>query len=378
MKHLVIISHTEHYKARNGEIFGLGSTVAEINHLLNIFDFITHVGMLHDIPVPPNTLPYKSNKVTFKAIPAMGGPGMRNKLSILIKAPKVIKVVKESLENADYFQFRAPTGIGVFIIPYLILFCKNKNGWFKYAGNWKQQNAPLAYSFQRWLLKKQSKKVTINGFWDNQPSQCLSFENPCLDSDEIQNGQMIIKHKKFSVPLNLCFIGRVEPEKGVDLIIDTLSRFSKKNALKIKSVHFVGDGKNIELYRKKTRELPIEMIFHGMLTRKKVHELYETSHAILLPSKSEGFPKVIAEAINYGCLPIVSNVSSIGHYIIDGGNGFLLNELTVNELTKQLLRLTLLSEEEFKRIASIPESFMERFSYNYYNNRLLTDIFMKK
>lgn len=378
MKHLVIISHTEHYKARNGKIFGLGSTVAEINHLLNIFDFITHVGMLHDIPVPPNTLPYKSNKVTFIAIPAMGGPGMRNKLSIIIKAPKVIKVVKESLENADYFQFRAPTGIGVFIIPYLILFCKNKNGWFKYAGNWKQQNAPLAYSFQRWLLKKQSKKVTINGFWDNQPSQCLSFENPCLDSDEIQNGQMIIKHKKFSVPLNLCFIGRVEPEKGVDLIIDTLSRFSKKNALKIKSVHFVGDGKNIELYRKKTKELPIEMIFHGMLTRKKVHELYETSHAILLPSKSEGFPKVIAEAINYGCLPIVSNVSSIGHYIIDGGNGFLLNELTVNELTKQLLRLTLLSEEEFKLIASIPQSFMERFSYNYYNNRLLTDIFMKK
>ena len=46
----------------------------------------------------------------------------------------------------------------------------------------------------------------------------------------------------------------------------------------------------------------------------------------VLPSYSEGFPKVIAEAMNFGCIPIVSDISCIRQYIINGKNGFLINQ----------------------------------------------------
>ena len=62
---LLVISHTEHYKQPDGSIVGLGSTVTEINHLLDLFDEIIHVAMLHKVHAPPSALPYVSNKITF-------------------------------------------------------------------------------------------------------------------------------------------------------------------------------------------------------------------------------------------------------------------------------------------------------------------------
>ncbi|MEO7282160.1 MAG: capsular biosynthesis protein, partial [Gelidibacter sp.] len=232
MRSLTIISHTEHYMLADGSIVGLGSTVTEINHLLEVFDTITHVAMLHDTVAPSSALPYISEKIRFVALPAVGGTALSDKMAIVFMAPKIVMTIRKVLKTSDYFQFRAPTGIGVFVIPYLMLF-NSKKGWFKYAGNWKQEDAPLAYRFQKWLLEKQSRPVTINGFWENQPKQCLSFENPCLTDEEIKAGQSIIVSKALQFPLELCFVGRLEAAKGVDLIFDALESLDAESLDKI-------------------------------------------------------------------------------------------------------------------------------------------------
>ena len=170
MRTLTIISHTEHYLLADGRVVGLGSTVTEINQLLTVFDTITHLAMLHNETAPLSALPYASENIRFVALPAVGGPTLNDKMAIVFQASKIIRKVHKALRNSDYFQFRAPTGIGVYIIPYLMFFTSQK-GWFKYAGNWKQEQAPLANKLQKWLLEKQSRPVTINGFWENQPKQ---------------------------------------------------------------------------------------------------------------------------------------------------------------------------------------------------------------
>ena len=218
MRKLVIISHTEHYKKPDGSIVGLGSTITEINHLLEVFDEIVHVAMLHNSIAPPSALPYTSNKITFIPIPALGGKSMSSKLGVISKSPLVLRTVQKALRNSDVFQFRAPTGIGTYIIPYLMFF-SSKNGWFKYAGNWKQKNAPLAYRFQRWLLKKQKRIVTINGKWPDQPKQCLTFENPCLSLSDVQNGKLHIQSKSLTNnAIELCFVGSTRRREGIRLI----------------------------------------------------------------------------------------------------------------------------------------------------------------
>ncbi|MGC1633467.1 MAG: glycosyltransferase [Gelidibacter sp.] len=373
MRSLTIISHTEHYMLADGSIVGLGSTVTEINHLLEVFDTITHVAMLHNTVAPSSASPYTSDKIKFVALPAVGGTTLSDKLAIVFQASKIIMRVHKGLKSSNYFQFRAPTGIGVFVIPYLILF-NSKKGWFKYAGNWKQEDAPLAYRFQKWLLARQSLPVTINGFWKDQPKQCLSFENPCLTEEEIQAGQSIIASKTLQLPLEFCFVGRLEAAKGVGLIIDALSILDAESLDKIGVIHLVGEGGRKSDYEKQVEDRALPVVFHGYLSRDEVHQIYIRSHAILLPSASEGFPKVIAEAMNYGCIPIVSDVSSIGHYIGDSENGFLMKEVTVDSLKICILKLLDLEAHVHHQMATTSVEFINHFSYAYYNQRIWKEI----
>jgi glycosyltransferase involved in cell wall biosynthesis len=373
MRTLTIISHTEHYHRTDGSVVGLASTVTEINHLLEVFDAIIHVAMLHEIEAPENTLPYSSDRITFVALPAVGGPSVKDKLAVLSTAPKVISIINTCLAQSSYFHFRAPTGIGVYMIPYLIWYSAKK-GWFKYAGNWKQEQAPLAYKIQRWFLVKQSRAVTINGVWAHQPHHCLSFENPCLTTQEMEVGKVIKANKTFHYPLSLCFVGRLEPAKGVDKIISSIKGLNESLRTKIGVIRMVGTGGNLMKYQKQVEQLDLPIKFLGILSRSEVHEIYKTSHAIILPSLSEGFPKVIAEAMNYGCVPIVSNVSSMSQYIRHGENGFLMETISSTALQKALEHFLNLSESEFKNLTQFEEDVMEKFTYGYYNQRIVKEI----
>ena len=139
---LVIISHTEHYKSTEGKIVGWVPTINEINYLAPHFETITHLAMLHNSDAPPSTNKYTAGDINFVALPVLGGKGLSSKLKTIIYIPKVIRIVNRALKDADAFQLRTPTGIGVFLIPYLTLF-SNKKGWYKYAGNWNQEQPPL-------------------------------------------------------------------------------------------------------------------------------------------------------------------------------------------------------------------------------------------
>lgn len=370
MKRLVIISHTEHYINAEGVIVGWGPTITEINHLLAIFDSITHIAMLQTLPAPASALPYCSDRIRFVALPPLGGKGLKDKLALLWNAPKVIQTVRYWVLKTDYFQLRTPTGIGVYLIPYLSLFVKTK-GWYKYAGNWNQTNAPIGYALQRQFLKWQKRPVTINGFWENQPEHCISFENPCLTEEDIQNGYTIRKSKHLSAPLHLCFVGRLEIEKGVERLIEALQQLSAEAQMRIAAVHFVGDGADRGYFERLAQNSSVPCQFYGFLTRQAVHEIYKRSHAIVLPSTaSEGFPKVLAEAMNYGCIPIVSDISAIAHYIKDQQQGLLLRPVTVVSVVKALQTLIAMEDAQYTSMLQHQEAVVKTFTFAEYHQHL--------
>ncbi|WP_242133210.1 glycosyltransferase family 4 protein [Aestuariivivens marinum] len=371
---LAIISHTEHYKTQKGELVGWGATVNEINHLLEVFDEIYHVAMLQDVLAPPSALPYRSNRIHFVPIPNVGGKRVVDKLNIIFKAPKTIHIVSKVLRQVDVFQLRTPTGIGVYLIPYLICFVK-KPGWYKYAGNWNQKGAPFGYAIQRWLLKKQSRKVTINGFWDNQPKHHLSFENPCLTDEDLIAGEKIRAQKNFNGRLSFCFVGRLEREKGVERIIKAFMNLSNDELMQVGTVHLVGSGREEPYFKGLAQSSKVDFCFHGALPKQEVNNIYQQSHVFLLPTKaSEGFPKVIAEAMNFGCIPIVSELSSIGHYIKGGVHGYLLNPVSNKTLVNALKKLLALPETEYQSLVNGAEPLVRLFTFTYYSQRIVTEV----
>lgn len=371
-KKLLIISHTDHYTDANGIIVGWGSTITELNYLATLFDEIYHVAVYHQNEPPPlSSLPYLKSNIHFIPLPLTGGKRLIDKIDVIWNAPETIFKVFKYLRKVDVFQLRAPTGIGVYLIPILILFT-NKKGWFKYAGNWNQQNPPFGYAMQRWFLKKQKRKVTINGSWPNQQPHCITFENPCLSEVQLLEGTVVSNDKNYAPPFIYCFAGRLEDEKGVRRIIEAFSLLKDKK--KVKAVHFIGDGINMEVYKDLVRDLEIDFIFHGFLKFDQVFEIFKKSHFFLLPSSaSEGFPKVIAEAINFGCIPIVSNISSIGQYIHNRKNGFISNPNTSKRLKDIIETIHKLEPDTLKAMQS-DQTLVNLFAYDYYIERIGQEI----
>ena len=367
---LVIISHTEHYKNDQGDLVGWGPTVQEINHLLEIFDIIYHVAMIHDTKAPSSALPYSSENIIFVPIPVIGGLTLASKLKSILNAPKIISIVSKTLKQGDYFQFRAPTGMGVFLIPYLSFFVK-KPGWFKYAGNWNQEHPPVGYKLQRWMLKLQKRLVTINGQWAHQPKHLITFENPCLNDHDIRIGALLRENKELEPRLTFCFVGRLEKEKGVERIIQAFKLLSKANRECVRTVHFVGEGDDESYFKSLCEDIDVNFMFYGALPREAVFDIYKESHFFLLPTTaSEGFPKVIAEAMNFGCIPMVSNISAIGHYVKHNYNGFLMDPASAETLYEQIMIGLSLSHANYKLILSHAEEMTHLFTFSNYNMRI--------
>lgn len=370
MRTLGIISHTEHYIDK-GKIVGWGPTIREINYLSNYFDRIIHLAVLLKDDVPPNSsISYESDNIEFRSLNPTGGKNVLDKLNIIYQAPKTTMKVSRLISDVDYWQFRSPTGIGVYLIPYLTYLVRKK-GWFKYAGNWGQINPPFGYRFQRSILKNQSRIVTINGKWKNQPNHCLSFENPCLTSTDRSLGREICEHKKTLKRdrLRFCFAGRLENEKGVQRILNVLKKLNSKNV----EFYFAGDGELLEYYKSQGLK---NCYFLGFISNEKLFDLYKKCDFFVLPTlASEGFPKVIAEAMNFGCIPIVTAISAIGHYI-NKENGFILSEDYCEADLERTMASIILKKDNLGLQSKIDSGYRTSsfFTFEHYKNRILKEV----
>ena len=121
-------------------------------------------------------------------------------------------------------------------------------------------------------------------------------------------------------------------------------------------------------YEKLSEETGVRTRFTGFLNRQQLERLYAVSHLLLLPSESEGFPKVVAEAAAYGCVPIVSDVSSISQYF-HGSNAFLLKNITSEELEEKL-EFAFSDRQRLKIFSERCVKISELFTFEKYNENL--------
>lgn len=369
---LLVISDTGIFTTDKGYM-AFGPVVKELEHLLDIFDEITWIGF-EKISEKSNLsyIPIVSDRIHPILLKEVGGNSLKDKLDILKHYPLMYKLIFKEIRDHAFIHSRAPSN-PAFIAMLLSLFFGKKKFWFKYAGTWID-DASFFYKFQREFLKLLNKNtiVTINGNYSNK-KRILSFENPCLDSKDRILGKKIIESKKLSQKRVFCFVGALNRHKGVHLILEALSMIKDYSA--IDTFHFIGDGPERIIFEEMAREIPINIVFHGFLPKDQINKIYENSHFILLPSKSEGFPKVIGEAMNFGCIPIVSNVSCLGDYIQIHENGYLLESLNPKVLQNKIEFSLKLGSQQFKYWTAKNYALAAKFTYTYYNQRIVSEIF---
>ena len=374
LKKLVVISHTEHQKDTEGIYVGWGPTVNEINYLSQYWEEIIHVACIENgIQPRGSSIRYSSRKIKFVPIPTFGGKTILKKLDILWKLPVILNKVRKAIKGASHVQLRLPMGIGIFLLPYFYFRNSKKYFfWVKYANNWVSRSAPLGYKAQRWMLKKDWLKcqVTINGFWPNQEEHCVSMENPCLNLLDNQMGLKAVTQKSLSEGIEVIFVGRLDEAKGVDLIIEFLA----SGNFNPKLFHIVGEGELKNDLESELLRMNVAHKFYGTLKQADIFRILNVVHTIMLPSKSEGFPKVLAEAMNFGCIPVTSNVGSICHYINQGETGIVMNELSCLGLERAWKYFTNLTERERRDMMLKGNSLSKKFTFEEFSNRLLNEV----
>lgn len=310
---LLIISDMAHYY-REGQIVGWGPTVEEINHLSVLFDQIEHIGCLHEAPAPDSSLPYMSDKIKFIPVPPSGGNNVKQKLSIIKYIPIYLKTIWRELDRSDAVHLRCPANISLFALFLLFLRKKPVLRWVKYAGDWgNYPKKPLSYKFQRWFLNQNLHKgvVTINGQWENQPDHVYTFINPSFSQQDYMEASSLARDKILTLPLQLLFVGRITKAKGVDKVLEIAKRLNEKEFQF--TLLLVGDG-NDRLVFEDYVELNFmdnQIQFVGWKTIQDLKKYYQDAHFFIFPSSSEGWPKVLSEAMAYGVVPLASSVSSI-------------------------------------------------------------------
>lgn len=155
------------------------------------------------------------------------------------------------------------------------------------------------------------------------------INNP-VDFDKIHR---LMNENKISLydseKINLLAVGRLDLQKGFDLLLHALAKLDSKYFLTV-----LGDGVEKENLLKKVKELKIDKQINIIGFQENPYQYMNQADIVILSSRYEGFPNVVLEA-NYCGTPVVGFDCPGGtHEIIKNGiNGFLVECGNIDKLT---------------------------------------------
>lgn len=144
----------------------------------------------------------------------------------------------------------------------------------------------------------------------------------------------------------ILFVGRLDPVKGVPLLIDAFKAVSDR--FSTAELCIVGDGPsraNAEAQVARAG-LGTRVTFTGFMTSDAVAAELACSDVLILPSFAEGVPVVLMEAMASALPVIASQVAGIGELVEDGVSGYTI---PAGDLDTLIDRMTVLLEDAKKR-----------------------------
>jgi glycosyltransferase involved in cell wall biosynthesis len=136
-------------------------------------------------------------------------------------------------------------------------------------------------------------------------------------------------------PFILSFVGRLAPEKDIDILMKTAHQLPPEVKDK---VHWLiaGDG---PLYEEVKRQKPDNMTLTGYLTGEPLAELYAASNLFVFPSSTETFGNVVLEAHACGTAAIGARAGGVQEIIHHGHTGLLCEPGNVEDFVTKISQL---------------------------------------
>ena len=137
-------------------------------------------------------------------------------------------------------------------------------------------------------------------------------------------------------------------EKALFELVNAVTMLKKRG--KNLSLDIYGEGKNTDVLRYHIKKNAVETLIHLKGFTMNPQNILPNYSVFVLPSKFEGLPLAILEAIEAGLVVVASNVGGIPEIIEDGKTGFLIDGYSPESIAHAITRV-LESRDDFQQIA---------------------------
>ena len=348
----LIVTHVVHTQ-KGTDFFAYSPYVNEMNIWLRPMDSVTIIAPLKMGEVTSLQEKYSSSSINFIPVPEFSFINYKESIKAIVVLPIILWRLFRVMFSAQHIHLRCPGNMGL-LGSLVQMFFPFKAKSAKYAGNWDPKaKQPWSYKFQKFLLANtfftHNMQVLVYGDWINQSKNIKSFFTATYSETEVK----AVPTKSLEGKIKFIFVGTLVKGKQPLVALQLFEKILQDHPNI--ELSFYGEGverETLETYIAK-KSLQSSVFLKGIQNREAMKEIYQKSHFLLLPSKSEGWPNVVAEAMFWGCLPIASSVSCVPSMLDFGKRGIVLDENLEQNISLIQELLVNLLEYEKRRTAAM-------------------------
>lgn len=171
-------------------------------------------------------------------------------------------------------------------------------------------------------------------FWNTYHRKTVIIPNG-IEKPEKRRAKQITEKWGLEKDSYILYLGRIVPEKGLELLIKAFQKVMTEKKLVIAGG--ISDTKAYYEKLKKLSETDSRVIFTGFVQGEVLDELYSNSYFYCLPSELEGMPISLLEAMSYGSCCLCSDIPECAEVM--GDYGYLFEKGEEQDLTNILQKL---------------------------------------
>lgn len=194
--------------------------------------------------------------------------------------------------------------------------------------------------------------------------------------EELKDALLLREQKKKNAKIKIVYAGGTSAPKSPELVYNIMQRLLKTDA----NFEFFFMGANSPTLKSIQRYNSLQdlfepdprVIFTGRIPRQEAESISSSANIFLVPSRREGCPMAMIEAMRAGCIIITSDFKNACQEMVeDGVNGFVIPHKDESAFVDKILNIINHHEKYLPMYDACYDNYLRRFSFNPWRNQMV-------
>jgi glycosyltransferase involved in cell wall biosynthesis len=324
---ILIICNTPIY-INKGMYFTYGPYARELNVWMSNFEEVHFLSPLQQAEPSPLDVQLTGCNLQVISLPPISLVSPKEIGKAFFCLPYLAFVFWKYFRKFKKVHIRSPSNYGL-LASLIQIFFPNTIKTVKYAGNWDPRSKqPFTYRLQQRIFKNRflSKniKILVYGNWEPENVNLVPFFTASYYESDIK--PLVLKSLNRNTRVNCVFAGTLTSNKNPLMALQA-AQFLRDAGFSIHlKVFGTGPLRSVLVDYIHSNNLHDSVAICGAQPLETITKAFQDAHFLFFFSDSEGWPKVVSEAMFWGCLPFTKQVSMVKEMVGENQRGFLVSD----------------------------------------------------